>query len=237
MDHDITPSIGIRNAASLQDDRQLAWQAAHGDQEAFAKIMQRYNQQLYRLAVGMMGDRFEAEDILQEGYLRAFARIGDYSGQGTLGGWLASIIRHEAIDRLRLRNRRREHVSLEVDMRNKPGEDPPLARARADEACWNPETDVERAQMRRLLEREIEKLPDAFRVVFILREVEGLSVEETAAFLGIPDATVKSRDFRARALLKAKLGDQIDASLPQTFTFLNQECASLVARVMNRMKH
>jgi RNA polymerase sigma-70 factor (ECF subfamily) len=122
-------------------------------------------------------------------------------------------------------------------MRNRPGEDPPLARARADETHWNPETDVERAEMRRLLEREIEKLPDPFRAVFILREVEGLSVEETAALLGIPDATVKSRDFRARALLKAKLGEQIDASLPQTFTFLDQKCASLVARVMNRMKH
>lgn len=232
----MTPSAGIRDIPSVQDDIQLAWRVASGDEEAIVKIMQRYNQQLYRLAVAVVGDKSEAEDILQEGYLRAFGRIGDYSGQGRLGGWLASIIRNEAIDRLRLRNRRRDHVSLEVDMRSRPGDDPPLTRARADDVHWNPEADVERAEMRRLIEYEIGQLPDPFRTVFILREVEELSVEETAAFLGIPEATVKSRDFRARSMLRARLGERIDASLPQTFTFLNRECASLISRVMVRMK-
>lgn len=221
----------------MVDERQLASSAASGDEDAFVRIMRRYNQQLYRLAVAVVGDKSEAEDILQEGYIRAFNRIGDYSGAGKLGGWLASIIRHEAIDRRRLRNRRREHVALEGDMYCRPGDEPPLARAHADEVLSNPQADVERAEIRRLIEHEIAQLPHAFRAVFILREIEGLSVEETAEYLGIPDATVKSRDFRARSMLRAKLGEQIDASMPQAFTFLNQECASLISRVMKRMKH
>lgn len=217
------------------DDRSLAARAAAGDEAAFVKIMQRYNQRLFRLAVAIMVDKSEAEDVLQEGYLRAFGRIRDYSGEGQLGYWLARIVRNEAIDRLRVRNRRSEYITLEVDMRRLDDDPPPLGNARADEVLCNPEVDVERDDIRELIEGEISQLPDRFREVFILREVEGLTVEETAEYLGIPDATVKSRDFRARALLKAKLGAKIDASLPQTFTFLNQDCASLVARVLNRL--
>jgi RNA polymerase sigma-70 factor (ECF subfamily) len=227
---------GSREIAHVAEERLLAQRAADGDEDAFVQIMQRYNQQLYRLAVAVVGDKSEAEDVLQESYLRAFGRMSDYSGEGRLGGWLASIVRNEAIDRLRLRNRRRQHIALEVDMHGRPGDGTPLAKAHADEMLWNPEADVERADIRRLIEREISQLPDPFRAVFILREVEGLTVEETAEYLGIPDATVKSRDFRARSMLKAKLGEKIDASMPQAFTFLNQECASLTARVMKRLQ-
>jgi RNA polymerase sigma-70 factor (ECF subfamily) len=106
---------------------------------------------------------------------------------------------------------------------------------RADDSASNPDIAAERADVRRLIEDEVALLPDQFRAVFILREVEGLSVEEAAEYLGIPDATVKSRDFRARALLKARLGEQIDASLPQAFTFLNRDCASLIDRVLRRI--
>jgi RNA polymerase sigma-70 factor (ECF subfamily) len=217
------------------DERLLAQRAAAGDHTAMAEIMQRHNQQLFRLAVGVLADRAEAEDILQESYIRAFARIREYSGEGRLGAWLASIVRHEAIDRARVRSRRNEHISLEVDMRS-VDDDFPLARARADENASRPDIQVERADVRRLIEGEVALLPDQFRTVFILREIEGLSVEETAEYLGIPDATVKSRDFRARALLKARLGEQIDASLPQAFTFLNQDCASLIHRVLERLR-
>lgn len=221
--------------AEAKDECCLAGRAAAGDQAAMAEIMRRHNQQLFRLAVGVLADRAEAEDILQESYIRAFARIGEYSGEGRLGAWLASIVRNVAIDRARVRNRRSQHISLEVDMR-RLDDDFPLDRARADESASNPDVAAERADVRRLIEEEVAQLPDQFRAVFILREVEGLSVEETAEYLGIPDATVKSRDFRARALLKARLGEQIDASLPQAFTFLNQDCASLIARVLEQMR-
>jgi RNA polymerase sigma-70 factor, ECF subfamily len=217
-----------------EDERCLAERAAAGDQAAMTEIMRRHNQQLFRLAVGVLADRAEAEDILQESYIRAFARIGEYSGEGRLGAWLARIVRNVAIDRARVRSRRTEHISLEVDMRS-VDDDFPLSRARADESASNPDVAAERADVRRLIEGEVALLPDQFRAVFILREVEGLSVEETAEYLGIPDATVKSRDFRARALLKARLGEQIDAGLPQAFTFLNPDCASLIDRVLKRI--
>ena len=221
-------------AADGADERRLAERAATGDQGAMAEIMRRHNQKLFRLAVGVLADRAEAEDILQESYIRAFARIHEYTGEGRLGAWLARIVRNEAIDRSRVRSRRTQHIALEVDMRSLD-DDFPLDRARADESASNPDVAAERADVRRLIEDEVAQLPDQFRAVFILREVEGLSVEETAEYLGIPDATVKSRDFRARALLKARLGEQIDASLPHAFTFLNQDCASLIERVLQRM--
>lgn len=219
----------------MVDERCLAGRAAAGDQAAMTEIMRRHNQQLFRLAVGVLADRAEAEDILQESYIRAFARISEYSGEGRLGAWLARIVRNVAIDRARVRSRRTQHISLEVDMRS-VDDDFPLSRARADESASNPDVAAERADVRRLIEGEVALLPDQFRAVFILREIEGLSVEETAEYLGIPDATVKSRDFRARALLKARLGEQIDASLPQAFTFLGQDCASLIARVLERLR-
>lgn len=236
MKHERITQLSVQGTPDMQDDRYLAARASVGDEDAIVMIMRRYNQQLYRLAVAIVCDRSDAEDVLQESYIRAFRRIADYSGEGRLGGWLASIVRHEAIDRVRLRNRRSEHVAIESDMRRPLSDDNlPLNRACADEVFSNPEIQVERNDVRRLLEREISQLPEPFRAVFMLREVEGLTVEETAEYLGIPEATVKSRDFRARALLKTRLGEQIDASVPQTFTFLNQACDSLVARVMNRL--
>lgn len=230
-----TPS-SVHSATDDQDDCRLAKRVSAGDQSALVTIMRRYNQRLYRLAVAIVSNRPDAEDVLQDAYIRAFGRMADYSGEGRLGGWLASIVRHEAIDRLRVRNRRSEHVAIEADMRRRVSDDDsPLSTACADEMFSNPEIAVERNDIRQLLEREISQLPEQYRTVFMLREVEGLTVEETAEYLGIAEATVKSRDFRARALLKTRLGEQIDASLPQAFTFLNQACASLIARVMERL--
>jgi RNA polymerase sigma-70 factor, ECF subfamily len=236
MSHETITHLSVDGATGMHDDHRLAERASAGDEGAIVMIMRRYNQQLYRLAVAIVCDKFDAEDVLQEAYIRAFGRIADYAGEGRLGSWLASIVRHEAIDRVRVRNRRSEHVAIEADMRRPLSDDNlPLNRACADEAFSNPEIQVERNDIRRLLEREISQLPEQFRAVFMLREVEELTVEETAEYLGIAEATVKSRDFRARAMLKARLGEQIDASMPQTFTFLNQACDSMVERVMNRL--
>ena len=229
-------SVGSLINDHRREERLLVERALTGDQDALVCIMRQHNQQLYRLAVAILTDKSEAEDVLQEAYIRAFGQLIGYSGEGRLGAWLASIVRNEAIDRLRVRNRRKEHVALEADVprRYKDG-DSPLGRARADELRSDPQIAAERADIRQLLEREISHLPGPFREVFLLREVQELTVEETAEYLGIPAATVKSRDFRARALLKMKVGEQIDASLPQAFTFLGEDCASLVEKVMGRL--
>jgi RNA polymerase sigma-70 factor, ECF subfamily len=222
--------------AATGDDAALAGLAAQGDQDAFARIMRRYNQRLYRVAVAVMGDPSEAEDVLQESYVRAFYSFGTYSGSGSLGGWLARIVRNEAIDRVRSRASRRSHVAIEADL-GEQGEQPVREQTNVTiDSMIDPEALAANAEWRRLLERAIQRLPEQFRTAFVLREVEGLSVEETAEYLGIPPATVKTRDHRARNLLRSYLSENIDATIPQTFPFLGARCDHLVERVLQRLK-
>jgi RNA polymerase sigma-70 factor (ECF subfamily) len=200
---------------------------------------------LYRLAVSVMGDASEAEDVLQESYVRAFYSFASYAGTGSLGAWLARIVRNEAIDRVRARESRRNHVAIEADLGVLSGEDDTnvgddLIRApsaRLDlQAMTDPQALAANAELRRLLERAIQRLPEQFRTAFVLREVEGLSVEETAEYLGIPPATVKTRDHRARNLLRSYLSENIDATIPQTFPFLGARCDLIVEKVLARLK-
>jgi RNA polymerase sigma-70 factor, ECF subfamily len=250
----VNESESIQNAAALAaadvvaasgDDAALAGRAAQGDQDAFARIMRRYNQRLYRLAVSVMGDASEAEDVLQESYVRAFYAFATYTGAGSLGGWLARIVRNEAIDRVRARDSRRNHIAIEADLGAQAGEDETnvaddhgrAPTARLDlQAMTDPQALAANAELRRLLEHAIQRLPEQFRTAFVLREVEGLSVEETAEYLGIPPATVKTRDHRARNLLRGYLSENIDAAIPQTFPFLGPRCDRIVERVLQRLK-
>jgi len=237
-------SESIQNAAALAaadvvaasgDDAALARLAAQGDQDAFARIMRRYNQRLYRLAVSVMGDASEAEDVLQESYVRAFYAFATYSGAGSLGAWLGRIVRNEAIDRVRSRDSRRSHVAIEAELGDR--QQPVVEETNVmTDVVIDPEALAANAELRRLLERAIQRLPEQFRTAFVLREVEGLSVEETAEYLSIPPATVKTRDHRARNLLRGYLSENIDATIPQTFPFLGARCDRIVERVLVRLK-
>jgi RNA polymerase sigma-70 factor (ECF subfamily) len=236
-------SESIQNGAALADvvaasgdDAALASRAAQGDQDAFARIMRRYNQRLYRLAVSVMGDASEAEDVLQESYVRAFYAFSTYSGAGSLGAWLARIVRNEAIDRVRARDSRRSHVAIEADLGGQSEEDETKVANDPLQSLTDPQLLAANTDLRRLLERAIQRLPEQFRTAFVLREVEGLSVEETAEYLGIPAATVKTRDHRARNLLRAYLSENIDVTIPTTFPFLGPRCDRLVERVLQRLK-
>jgi RNA polymerase sigma-70 factor (ECF subfamily) len=220
--------------AATGDDAALASRAAQGDQDAFARIMRRYNQRLYRLAVSVMGDASEAEDVLQESYVRAFYAFATYAGAGSLGAWLARIVRNEAIDRVRARESRRTHVAIEAELGGQSGEDE--TNVTSDPLMIDPQALAANAELRRLLEHAIQRLPEQFRTAFVLREVEGLSVEETAEYLGIPAATVKTRDHRARNLLRGYLSENIDATIPQTFPFLGARCDRIVEKVLARLK-
>ena len=220
--------------AATGDDAALASRAAQGDQDAFARIMRRYNQRLYRLAVSVMGDASEAEDVLQESYVRAFYAFATYAGAGSLGAWLARIVRNEAIDRVRARESRRTHVAIEAELGGQSGEDE--TNVTSDPLMIDPQALAANAELRRLLEHAIQRLPEQFRTAFVLREVEGLSVEETAEYLGIPAATVKTRDHRARNLLRGYLSENIDATIPQTFPFLGARCDRIVEKVLSRLK-
>lgn len=224
---------GISNAES--DDLALARRASQ-DSSAFAQIMRRYNQRLFRLAIGLMGDAGEAEDVLQESYVRAFYRLSSFAGKSSLGTWLARIVRNEAIDRLRARRMRSGTFVFEAEVAH-DDDLPSIVEASADPtAQFNPETSVAREDMRGILEQAIAALPEHFRSVFLLREVEGLSVKETADYLEIPVATVKTRDHRARSLLRTSLESRIDAATRQAFPFLGERCDALVARVLARLQ-
>ena len=232
-----TPHLLSTGEATQElDELGLARDAGGGDERAFDRIMRRYNQRLFRLAVSLVGEASEAEDILQESYVRAFYRLRTYTGQGGLGAWLASIVRNESIDRLRTRRSRSRHIAFENDLLGASERPGISATAPADELRSSPEVAAERDDMKRILERAISGLPVQFRTVFMLREVEGLSVEETAAYLGIPAATVKTRDHRARALLRTHLSQQMDGALPQMYNFLGDRCDGLVQRVLTRVK-
>src|SRR5262249_33295388 len=139
-------------------------------------------------------------------------------------------------DRVRSRDSRRSYVAIEADLGRQSEEDETNVAHDSLESVTDPQVLAQDAELRGLLERAVQRLPEQFRTAFVLREVEGLSVEETAEYLGIPLSTVKTRDHRARKLLRAYLSENIDATIPRTFPFMGARCDRLVERVLQRIK-
>jgi len=202
-------------------DGELAQRVAGGDVRAFEALMRRHNRALFRTSRAILRDDADAEEALQDGYLRAFRAIGAFRGESKLSTWLVRIVANEALMRLRKRRRSAEVVPLH-------GDDMPTAD--------RPDYAAQRAQTRRLLEQKIDALPEAYRVVFILRALEEFSVEETAAALGIPEATVRTRFFRARRVLREALSTEIDLALDEVFAFAGERCDRIVAGVLARLE-
>ncbi|GGF04425.1 RNA polymerase sigma factor [Aliidongia dinghuensis] len=211
--------------AGLEEDALLALAKA-GDRETFRVIMTRSNQRLFRIARAIVGNDDEAEDVLQEAYLRAFANIAGFRGGSSLLTWLGAITLNEARGRLR---RRRPTVALTMI------EEQPNIIAFPAPTPSNPEAEVARAEIRRLLEQAVDELPPDFRVAFLLREVEGCSIEETAAVLDIRPATVKTRHHRACRLLRHALDARLSTALRDTFPFLGARCSTVTDRVMAKL--
>ena len=217
--------------AIAADDVSLARRIAAGDRAAFAGLMRQHNRRLFRLARAMLRDDAEAEDALQEAYLAAHGALDRFRGDASLATWLSRLVRNECLDRLRRQQRRHNVVPIvaldgeverEVDM------------SEADDVSA-PDRALVRAEMRALLERKLDDLPEDFRTVFVLRAVEELSVEETAQVLGIPEATVRTRHFRARGLLRESLAREIDLAEKDLYEFGGRHCDHIVAQVMARL--
>ena len=217
--------------AAEAPDAELAVRVAAGEPAAFEVLMRRHNRALFRTARAILRDDAEAEDALQDAYLQAYRAIGNYRAEAKLSTWLARIVANEALMRVRKRTRRAAIVPLQ------PGasedEINEIPDANMDET---PERSAQRSEMRRLLEAEIDSLPDDYRVVFVLRAVEELSVEETAEALGIPQATVRTRLFRARSLLREALASKVDLACEEAFAFAGERCDRIVAHVLEKMK-
>lgn len=217
-------------------DPELAALVAAGDQHAFEAMMRRYNQVLYRTARSIVRDDAEAEDIVQESWLLAYRHAAAFRGEASLATWLTRIVVNEASGRLRSARRRADIVEL-VPGLSACGDDG------ADEPCEAREERYEapfdaalRSEARRLIEARIDALPDRLRTVFVLRAIEDLSVQETAAALGIPEATVRSQYFRARGALREALARDFDRAVASAFSFDGLRCDRIVAGVLARLR-
>lgn len=201
-----------------------------GDCTALEQLMRTYNQRLYRAARSILRNELEAEEAVQDTYLKVWQKGATFRGDAQVSTWLTRICINEALGRRRKQVRRAEIVQFEPV---------PNEVTRADEgmpmqthAPDTPERAVQRADVRRLIECHIDNLPEAFRSVFVLRALEELSVEETAQCLDIPSATVRSRFFRARGQLREALAREIDLSMDEAFNFAGARCDRIVANVL-----
>lgn len=206
-------------------DMQLIGRALARDGDAFRTIIKTHNQRLYRIARGVVRNDSEAEDIVQEAYVSAFAHLESFRGDASLATWLSRIVINEALGRLR---KRRRMVAM-----------PENPQAEIIRFPLNPSDDPERTMAQRqileLVERATDSLPDVYRIVFVARVIEGLSIEETAELLGVRPETIKTRLHRARALVRKALDDQIGPVLLDAFPFAGRRCERLTNAVMQRL--
>lgn len=215
-------------AVETLDDVELARLCAARNEPALRYVITANNQRLFRAAWSILKNRWDAEEAVQAAYLKAFDRIGDFAGRSALSTWLIRIVINEALGRLR--TSRRRHVQLEAEGVSVL-ENYREALMRGSEPV-PPDATLAREQLRQLLERAVAALPDSFRTVFVLRDVEGLSVEDTAEALGVPPATVRTRLHRARQRLQQALAPEVGSALSGAFPFAGADCATMTERVL-----
>lgn len=206
------------------DDTALVVAARGGDTAAFEAIMRRHNRLLFRTARAILQNEADAEDVVQEAYLKAFLHLGGFAGASRLSTWLVKITVNEALARLRRR--------MPAGAPEQPAEDSMVPETTAE---TSPEAAAAQGEIRRLLEAAIDALPQAQRTVFMLRAVEEFSTEDTAACLGIPTDTVKTRLHRAKQLLRRRLQHRVATALSETFPFAGARCDRVVVAVLGKL--
>jgi len=212
-------------------DAELSRRIAQGDTRALEHLMRLHNRTLFRTARAILRDDAEAEDAVQEAYLRAFRSIGTFRGEAKLSTWLIRIVANQALARRR-KDARRAAI---VPIRGGGVEEHEFEAEAEGREQDGPESRTQRSELRQRLEQKIDELPEAFRAVFMLRALEELPVDETAAALGIPEATVRTRFFRARSQLREALSQHIDLAFDDAFAFLGERCDRIVTRVLARL--
>lgn len=213
--------------SSSPSDIELANAIVAGDHDGFHILMRRHNRLLYRTARSIVKDDLDAEDAVQNAYLLAYRNMASFRHDSTLSTWLVRIVINEALACLRKRSRTPEAIGLdgpEFDALESAAEKLGSRPERPDEALM-------RADMRRLVEAKIDELPLPYRAVFMLRGLEEFSVSETAAALDVPESTVRTRFFRARALLRNSLS-VADGELKAAFAFAGERCDRIVMNVI-----
>jgi RNA polymerase sigma-70 factor (ECF subfamily) len=210
-------------------DQALIRRALARDEAAFRAIMQANNRRLYRLARGILRNDAEAEDAVQEAYVRAFTHLASFRGESSLATWLGRIVLNEALGRLR-----RERPRVDVDLVDHAAMEAQIIQfplATADD----PEKSMAQREIRDVVEHAIDDLPEAFRMVFITRVIEGMNVDETARILGLKPETVKTRLHRARAMLRENVERKIGPVVLAAFPFAGKRCERLTEAVLKKL--
>jgi RNA polymerase sigma-70 factor (ECF subfamily) len=208
---------------TTSSDEDIVARVCGGEIALFELLVRRNNQRVYRAIRSILRDEGEIEDVMQDAYVRAYEHLRDFEGRARFSTWLTRIAVHEAFARSR---RRKRFDSLESH---------PEESSMSTEPAASPEQRTSDVEMRSVLESAIERLPEEFRAVFVLRAVEGMSGVETAECLGIPEDTVKTRLHRARGRLQEMLVHSIEPALPELYEFRLSRCDRVAAGVLNRI--
>jgi RNA polymerase sigma-70 factor, ECF subfamily len=211
-------------------DAELVDRALRQETAAFREIMRRYNRRLYRIARAILKDETEAEDVVQETFVRAFGALASFRGESSFATWLTRIALNEAHGYLR---RRRPNV--EIDVVDREPNSAEIVMFRANSRSTDPEKAAAQAQIRKLLESAIDTLPEHFRIVFVMRDVEEFTISDTAHLLELRPETVKTRLHRARHLLRNALHARLSTMLSDAFPFAGARCARISKAVLARM--
>ena len=224
--HGDTPPLDSRPRVDIE----IVRRAIAGDGNAFRTIMQANNRRLYRVARSILRNDSEAEDIVQEAYVSAFTHLESFRGDSSLATWLCRIAINEALGRLRAR---RPNVSIATaDVGRSDAE---IIRFPRLVDADDPERSMAQRQILQLVEHATDAMPAEFRAVFVMRVIEGMSVEETADLLGLRPETVKTRLHRARRMVREQLHKQIGPVLLDAFPFAGRRCARVTDAVMKRL--
>lgn len=213
-------------------DKVLVEMARRSDEGAIRTLVRRHNQRLFRVARAIMRNDAEAEDVVQAGYVKAFTHLGSFRGESELSTWLTRITINEATERIRKRRRTTGLDQIDIE---RP-QSAQIIQFPSIQPQLDPETEMSRQEIRHFLEQAVDTLPAAFRSVFVLRDVEGLSVEETASFLQIKPETVRTRLHRARKLMRATIEEKLNGAFTTLFPFDGERCVHMADRVLAQLR-
>ena len=220
-------SVSDRAAWEAITDEEVVRRVRGGETSLYEILMRRYNQRLYRVARSILRDDAEAEDVMQEAYVKAYEHLHQFAGAARFSTWLTKIAVYEAIARVRRRGRTEDLESVsEVRLH---------AMANKTRGASDPERQTYSREMKLLLEQSVDSLPEHYRCVFVLRAVEGLSVAETAECLDVGTETVKTRFHRARSFLRKEIHQRAGIVAADVFPFHLTRCDRVVEAVFRRI--
>ena len=226
-----TESIKKISVPSSQlSDEEIIQSIKDGDIDAYGSIMRRYNQRVYRIARSIVTDDAAAMDIVQEAHIKAYTKLNDFRGETGFFAWLAAITRNEAL--MYIRKHKREVSMQDDEMQFFENSNTDRVTSASNKL---PDTLIERNQIQSLINKNIDKLPEKFRTVFVLRAIEQLSVRETAQVLDINEVTVKTRYFRAKRLLRSQIQGCLDSIGMKVYEFGGHHCDIIVHNVINHI--